>query len=200
MTEYLLKNWIAILALIISLGSLCLSYIKNVKDRDYSSDKDLFDQLKNKLRMAHEAIYPSPDFKIPVNDRLQWLIAARHIERYRELKQNLKTKLYKTICEEHEQFWSDQFYKTLNKIPDSKFFNYVNIDEMEEEGIDLRSAAVVYSFAVWNHERHDPISKISLNKIITDYKLYSPINRNFWDYFERIKPEQAKEIKKNVKS
>ena len=71
---------------------------------------------------------------------------------------------------------------------------------MSEEGIELRSAAIIYSFASWSDRRKDPIENISLEKIISDYKLYTPINRNFWLYFVRIKPDQAQKILDNIKS
>jgi hypothetical protein len=197
---YLIKNWIAIFALLVSIWSLLLAHTINVKDREFACDKDLFEQLKNTLKMAFKAIVSTNDNKTPINDRLQWLISARHIERYRELKLKLKTELYQEICQEHEHFWSDQFHKVINRIPGPDFFHYINEEKMIEESIDLRSVAVVYSFATWSFERKDPITDISLKKIIIDYKLYTPINRNFWLYFERMKPDQAKEILEKIES
>ena len=117
-----MSNWIALFALLVSLGSLYLAYRINLKDREYTSDKDLFEQLKNTLNMAYEAIVLAEDSETPISDRLQWLISSRHIERYRKLKLNLKTPLYRIICEEHGHYWSDQFYKIIEKIPGPEFF------------------------------------------------------------------------------
>jgi hypothetical protein len=134
----------------------------------------------------------------PTNIRLRWLTAARHIARYYELQLSLKTKLYMTICEEHEEYWRDKIYNLLRHIKDSSFFKCIDPEEMEEEEIDMMSAANVYSFSVWKEGRPDPIDNMSLEEIISNHKLLlTPFkeHRPFLDYVEKKSPGPLKKVR-----
>ena len=107
-----LSNWLSIAAIAISSISLLIILIKNVKDRRYFKDKELLEQLKNSMELAFNSIaIERGDNPFPTNNRLSWLTSARHIVRYRQLRKFLKTKLYKTLCDEQEEYWRNQFYK-----------------------------------------------------------------------------------------
>ena len=188
-------NWLALAAFILSIISLYITWRKNIKDRQYANDKDLVEQLKQSLELAFKSLAPNNENGPPTNIRLRWLTAARHISRYRELQSSLKTSLHKTICEEQEEYWRDKVYNLLKRIDDSRFFESINPEEMEEEKIDLRSAAVVFSFSVWKEGRPDPLDKMSLEEIIKKYKLFSPLHRHFWGYVEKTAPNIAAKIK-----
>ena len=192
---YLRDNWLSIAAFILSVTSLSITWRKNITDRQYANDKELLEQLKQSLELAYKSIAPSKNDGPPTNHRLRWLTAARHIARYRELKLKLKTQLYETICEEQEEYWRYKIYSLLARIEDSHFFESVNPEKVAEEEIDMRSAAVVYSFSVWKEDRSDPLNNMSLEEIIQKYELYSPLHMNFWEYVKRKKPELAKRIK-----
>jgi hypothetical protein len=194
---YFRDNWLALAAFILSIISLWITWLKNIKDRQYANDKELVEQLKQSLELAFKSLAPSKNSGPPTNNRLRWLAAARHIARYRELQSSLKTSLHKTICEEHEEYWRDKVCKLLQRIDDSRFFESINPEEMEEEKIDLRSAAVVFSFSVWKEDRPDPLDSMSLEEIIKKYKLFSPCHRHFWGYVERTAPGLATKVKGN---
>lgn len=83
----------------------------------------------------------------------------------------------------------------LSLIDDSRFFECINPEEMEKEEINLRSAAVEYSFSVWKEGRPDPSDNMSLEEIIQKYKLFTPPHRHFWDYVERKAPDLAKKVR-----
>ena len=192
---YFQSNWLALAAFVLSLISLSVTWWKNIKDRKYNNDKELVEQLKLSLELAFKSLSTNENGP-PTNIRLRWLTAARHIARFRELQQALKTKLYKTVSEEHEEFWRDKIYNLLAKIEDSNFFKCINPDEMEAEVIDIRSAAVIYSFSVWKEGRPDPLDNMSLEEIILKYKLYSPLHRHFWDFVEKERPALADKVKR----
>jgi hypothetical protein len=192
--NYFQDNWLALAAFVLSLITLAVTWRKNIKDRQYNNDKELVEQLKLSLELAFKSLATGENV-FPTNIRLRWLTAARHIARFRELQLSIKTKLYKTICEEHEEYWRDKIYNLLAHIEDSNFFRCINPDEMEEEMIDIRSAAVVYSFSVWKEGRPDPLDHMSLEDIILKYKLYSPLYRHFWDYVKKERPTFANKVK-----
>ncbi len=192
--NYFQDNWLALAAFVLSFITLAVTWRKNFKDRQYNNDKELVEQLKLSLELAFKSL-SSDGNGPPTNIRLRWLTAARHIARFRELQLSIKTKLYKTICEEHEEYWRDKIYNLLAHIENSNFFRSINPDEMEEETIDIRSAAVVYSFSVWKEGRSDPLDNMSLEEIIVKYKLYSPLYRHFWDYVKKEKPTLADKVK-----
>jgi hypothetical protein len=196
---YFQDNWLALAAFILSLISLFIALSKNIKDRQYANDKELVEQLKQSLELAFKSLVTNNSNELPpTNNRLRWLTAARHISRYRKLKLSLKTSLYKTICEEHEEYWRDKVYNLLALIDNSSFFECINPEEMEKEEIDLTSAAVVYSFSVWQQEKSDPLDNMSLEEIIQKYKeLLTPyrLHRPFLDYAEKKVPNLVKRVR-----
>ena len=194
---YFQSNWLALAAFIISLIALAITLHQNIKNRQYANDKELVEQLKQSLELAFKSLSTNDNVQ-PTNNRLRWLTAARHLARFRELQFLLKTKLYKTICEEHEEYWRDKIYNLLARIKESSFFKCIDPEEMEEEEIDMMSAAIVYSFSVWKEGRPDPIDNMSLEEIIHKHKLLlTPfkVHRPFLDYVEMKAPGLLKKVR-----
>lgn len=187
---------VSIVSLIVAGISLWISWRKNVKDREYANDKELVEQLKQSIELAYHSLTTSDDGP-PINNRLRWLTAARHMVRYRQIHSSLRTPLYKTICEEQEEYWRDRLYNLLGKIDDSSFYESINPEEMVSEYIDPRSAAIVHSFSVWKQGKLDPIDDMSFEDIVRDYKLFSPLHRHFKDYIERRHHKLAEKVKEN---
>lgn len=70
---------ISLVSLVVAGISLFVTWRKNVIDRQHASDKELMEQLKQSLMLAYESLVMENGH--PVNDRLRWLTAARHIAR-----------------------------------------------------------------------------------------------------------------------
>ncbi len=194
---YFQSNWLALAAFILSLIALAITWRQNIKNRQYANDKELVEQLKQSLELAFKSLSTNDNGQ-PTNNRLRWLTAARHIARFRELQLSLKTRLYKIICEEHEEYWRDKIYNLLAHIKDSNFFKCIDPEEMEENEIDMMSAAIVYSFSVWKEGRPDPVDNMSLEEIIQKYKqLLTPfhLHRPFLDYVEKKAPGLLKKVR-----
>jgi len=189
-------NWIAIAAIILSITSFCFNVLKNIKDRKLANDKELLEQLKQSMQLAYEAMEAGNGS--PTNIRTRWLTSARHITRYRELKQSLKTRLFRTICDEQEEYWSNRFYVLLQRIPDSTFFECINPEELEEEQIEPGSAAIVYSMSVWPKDKPDPIDAVAFETIVERYGLFSPKYKHFCEYIWRKHPSLAERVKKQA--
>ena len=64
---------------------------------------------------------------------------------------------------------------------------------MEEECIEPRSAAVVYSFSSWKDDMEDPIEDIDFGGFIKEHNLFSPIThiRFHRDCRDKIPPTLA---------
>ena len=183
------------ISLIIAAISLSITWRKNVKDREYANDKELLEQLKQSLELAHRSL-ATDNNGFPINNRLRWLAAARHISRYRQLQSSLRTSLYKVICDEQEEYWRNRVYNLLQRVENSHFFEYINPDEMTEEMIEPKSAAIVYSFSVWKEGMPDPLESTGFEEIVNKYNLFSPLQRHFREYIERKHPKLAEKVKK----
>jgi hypothetical protein len=192
--SYVRSNWLAIIALVISVVSVAITWTKNVIDRRYTTDKELLEQLKQSLALAYQAV-EGHNSEIPTNNRMGWLSSARHIIRYRQLQLSLKTTLYRTICEEQEEYWRDRFYNLLRSIDNSDFYESINPDEMVQENIEPRSAAIVHSFSVWKKSKPDPLDDMSFEEIVRRYKLFSPLQQHFMEYVKRKYPSLAEKVR-----
>lgn len=193
---YLRDNWIAIAAIILSITSFCFNVLKNIKDRNHAHDKELLEQLKQSMQLAWESVEAGDGS--PTNIRSRWLTSARHITRYRELKQSLKTRLFRIMCDEQEEYWSNRFYALLQRIPNSTFFECINPEELEEEQIEPRSAAIVHSMSVWPKDKRDPIDAVAFESIVERYGLFSPQYKHFREYIQRKHPRLAENVKKQA--
>ncbi|EIM65471.1 hypothetical protein [Desulfobacter postgatei] len=188
----------AIIISLISLGIAALSLIitvtKNIRDKQFSDDKELFEQLKQSLKLAYDSLVMENGR--PINNKHKWLKAARHIARYRKLRDELHTKVFKIICEEQEEYWRDKFYSLLGKIENHDFYKSIDTGrKIKEEKIEPRSAAIVHSFAVWKKDRPDPIDDMSFEEIVSNYNLFSPLHRPFREYIKSEYPGMDKKTK-----
>lgn len=187
---------IAGISLVIAGISLWMGWRKNVKDREYTNDKELVEQLKQSLELAYCSLAPD-DAGLPTNNRLRWLTAARHIARYRQLQSSLATPLYKIICEEHEEYWRNRVYTLLARIDSSSFFEAIDPEAMQEEWIEPRSAAIIFSFTVWKEGASDPLDSMNFEEIVKKYDLFSPRNRHLRQYIEKRHPRLAEKAIKS---
>jgi len=190
---YFKPNLIAFSALIISIISLCITWKKNIKDRCYADDKELLEQLKQSLELIYKSLVIKSDNNSSLtNDRLCWITSARHIVRYCHLRKSLKTELYKTICDEQEEYWRSKVCKLLYLIQDSSFYK----NQSNQEGIDPKSAAIVHAFSAWKEEIADPINEINFEEMVSKYDLFSLCHRPFRIYVEEMFPKLAEKVKK----
>ncbi len=186
---------ISLVSLAIAGISLFLTWQKNVKDRQYVNDKELMEQLKHSLKLAYDSLAIRNGY--PVNDRLSWLAAARHITRYRQLKNELGTSLFKNICDEHEEYWRNKIYVLLGKIDNKGFYEMIDPLRMAHETIEPRSAAIVHSFSVWREGKVDPLDNMSFEDIVTKYKLFSPLHAPFEEFIRARYPGLAERVKRS---
>jgi hypothetical protein len=114
-----------------------------------------------------------------------------------QLKRAIKTKIYETICDEQEEYWRHRLYLLLQRIDKSSFFVWINQEQMEEETVEPKSAAIVYAFSQWKEGLPDPLDIWPFDELVARYKLFSPLNKHFKGFIEAKFPELAKRAKRS---
>ncbi|MBB3291683.1 hypothetical protein FHT39_000322 [Mitsuaria sp. BK045] len=106
----------------------------------------------------------------PLADRLNWLTAARHIERYKQLKLAITDSAHKTICEEREEFWRHRFYLSL---PAKTYLQpgYLRTQTPMQNGLEKTSVAVVFAFSSWPESKQDPIADVHVQNLLEGSKV-----------------------------
>jgi hypothetical protein len=124
----------------------------------------LLDQATQSLERAYAALTEGDSARNgpPVANRLNWLTAARHLERYRAIKRELRLPLYRLICEENEEHWRHQFYLCVNRQTICRADYYAENGQEGRDGIEPTSAFLVHSFATWPEGKPDPIQEVDL--------------------------------------
>lgn len=132
------------------------------------NNQKLLDQAQLSLERAYETL--STDGKVlspPSPVRLNWLTAARHIQRYKILKSQLKDKTHITICEEQEEYWRHRIYLCLaTKEPIQPSYYQEKLGEHRMQAIDPTSALVIHAFAKWPKDRADPLDSADSEELI----------------------------------
>lgn len=177
-------DWIALTAATIAMVSLFVSWRTAIYQRKIDNDRELLRQLILTLERAYLSISPNDPTALPLQNRLGWLTAARHIATFKTLKTELKTQLHKTLCEEHEEYWRHQFYVLLTHINNCAYFEWKNGTTGASESIDPTSAALVFAFSNWPKGRKDRLADFSLKELIQDNDLFSPKFIHFKNYIE----------------
>lgn len=101
----------------------------------------------------------------PEADRLNWLTAARHIQRYKQLKAAITDSAHKTICEEREEFWRHRFYLCLT----AKTYlhpGYLRRKTDTQSGLEKTSVVVVFAFSSWPEGKQDPIAEVDIERLL----------------------------------
>lgn len=121
------------------------------------NERLLSDSVRTLERSFLALVGPNDSGGIPPNDRLGWLTSARLIEQYRDSKQEITDRIVLKECESHEEHWRHQFYLRLKNLAGGSLNYYENGGGVN--CIDKVSAVVVHSFADWDDDKKDPLSK-----------------------------------------
>lgn len=159
---------LAQLGIFFTIAIAFLTYFSNQKTK---RDEEITKQAILALERAYEILTDNgKNIAPPSPDRLNWLTTARMLARYEKLKGRLKTDLYKTICEEQEEYWRHRFYlliKDWNLYPLSYFQEKpsAELGIAPESGIAPNSAVVIFRFSILGFPELDEQKTIEkLNK------------------------------------
>jgi hypothetical protein len=136
--------------------------------RRMQNSQEILNQAVLSLERAYRSLTQDErEVQPPAPDRLNWLTAARHLERYKKLKAKLAIETHRTVCEEHEEYWRHKVYVCLD-APEKLSLSYYS-EKLQPErrlGIEPRSALVVHEFAKWPEGQEDPIDEVDAKAIV----------------------------------
>ena len=163
----------AVLSALLALISLSIAIYAVIVPRRDQNDQQLLQQAILALERAYNSLTENGSKISPPNaDRLNWLTSARHLISYKKLKNRINAEIYRTLCEEHEEFWRHQFYLALNmhKIHNSSYYDQGPPPGLRPK-IEPRSAIVIYSFSSWPKSKVDPIDSVDAKQLMEESKL-----------------------------
>ncbi|WP_397474235.1 hypothetical protein [Pusillimonas sp.] len=142
----------------------------------YQRNQLLLEQAVKSLERAYEALTDKGQkASPPAADRLNWLTAARHIVRYRMIKDKIFwAKTHRLLCEEHEEYWRHQFYVCLSL---GRERHALHRDYYKSGEIEPQAAIIVHGFAEWPGGMCDPIDTVDMKKTLAETP--SILQRNY---------------------
>ncbi|HEY9769736.1 MAG TPA: hypothetical protein V6C71_14770 [Coleofasciculaceae cyanobacterium] len=98
-------NFIKELAQLGIFFTIAIAFLNYFSNQQTKRDEEITKQAILALERAYEILTTDNEKNtvLPCNNRLNWLTTAKMLIRYGELKK-LKTDLYRTICEEQEEY------------------------------------------------------------------------------------------------
>lgn len=123
------------------------------------------------LKHAYHTLTKGNTTRVPPNDRISWLTAARHLLTAQELVEKITDPTHKLVYEEQLEFWRTELYKLLSplgaegSLMDEKYFAdeaqhaFVHSAEVRAP-IDEKSLAVVFRFIQWPDDRPDRLASV----------------------------------------
>lgn len=170
-----LSDWAAVASAIFAGTSALVAAAAIYLPSRTQASQRLLEQAQLSLERAYDALTDGGEnISPPRPDRLNWLTAARHIERYKILRSKLTDETHRTICEEQEEYWRHRIYLVLES-PDLVQPTYYmhRLAPDAKQPIEPRSAVVVHAFAKWPEGRTDPIDAVDINTLVAQTKLFN---------------------------
>lgn len=150
---------IAFVSAVVSVAAIYVPWVN-------THDSKVFGEAVLALERGYSSLMRgSINSKQPPSNRLNWLASARHIESFKDLRNSLKTPLYRRLCEDNEEYWRHEFYLTIldGSIRQKAYF--------EEGHIEPRSAIVIYAFAARPGEKRDKLDVVDFEKMFQESDL-----------------------------
>ena len=133
-------------------------------------EKELFNYAVLTLERAYNILTNNAQNISPVVlNRYNWLTAARHIERFKIIRNKIKSELYSTLCDEHQEYWRYRFNECLepHTVESADFFDYQDTGYHNGPNtIEERSALVLFSFSGWPMGMKDPLDDINIEELL----------------------------------
>ncbi|HDY85535.1 hypothetical protein LCGC14_1508550 [marine sediment metagenome] len=156
---------ISIISAIIALVGLFFTYRKNQFDKRLTLDKELFEAAVRKLESAFEMLTRGMGKNaLVVSERLNWIMCAREIEKFKVFKSKLGTEHYQLVLGSIEEYWSHKFYDAVGK-------NNL-IQEGYYKGLHTGSVLVIYAFASWKSDQKCPIDTVNYEQLIESSSVF----------------------------
>lgn len=128
-------------------------------------NESLLRQAVLSLERAYSALTVNGQYRLkPPADRLNWLAAARHIQRYRAIKRRIwRPSIHRLLCDDHEEYWRHQFYLLLKAVATE--LDYFG-EPGSPEAIHPSSAIIIHHFSEWSEDADDPIDGVDMESLL----------------------------------
>lgn len=156
---------ISFMSAVFALLGVYFSSRKDKFDKQVTMDKEIFESSIRKLESAYEMLTRNGvSDNIVKSSRIEWISAARELEKYKNFKGRLKIEHYKMVLQSIEEYWSHKFYEVVggNALIPSSYYNKL------EPG----SVLIVYAFASWKEEQECPIDKVDYRKLLDSAEIF----------------------------
>lgn len=182
-----LFSGLTLVSIIIAYFTFKTNKAKNDEDKKIAKDKEVNLQATQSLEWAYEVLTQGNVNQVPEPDRLNWLTAARHIQRYYKLRGLIKTDTYKLLNAEVEEYWRHTFYRLLDR-KEMANINYFTDNANQEwpENIELTSAMIISEFSQWDENIEDPIDIVEREDLINKGAFKGVFGRGLRTYSERL--------------
>ncbi|MFA0026156.1 hypothetical protein AB4369_24975, partial [Vibrio sp. 10N.261.49.A5] len=99
-----------------------------------------------------------------VSERLNWIMCAREIEKFKVFKSKLGTEHYRLVLGSIEEYWSHKFYDVVGKND--------LIQQGYYEGLHAGSVLVIYAFASWKSDQECPIDTVNYEQLVESSSIF----------------------------
>ena len=160
-----ISAFIAFSSAVIALVSFTFTYKKNKFDNRLSLDKELFDAAVIKLEASFEILIKNMgENRIVTNDRSNWIMSAREIEKFKQFKNKVETEHYQMVLNSIEEYWSHKFYDVVGKSGLTQKNYY--------KGLHAGSVLIIYAFASWKENQECPIDSVNYESLLKGSKVF----------------------------
>ena len=181
-----LPIFLSFIAIIISVTSFYFTNKHNKFQRRMVSDEKLFSELGKILERAFNNI---EDNNSVTSETKKWRNSARYLTQYKELRKALNTDIYKSICDETEEYYRSKFHMLLSS--DSKKNLLPNYQE--KHSLNYKAIAIVLEFTHRKSWVNDPLNKIDIADFIKNNNLFSNAY-TFKNFLKAHHPEDYEDI------
>lgn len=171
-----------------------------VAERQWSKDEKFSEQIQKSFQWAYDVLTDDGKTVPPSADRLKWLTSARHLLRAQKLMKQVKTEEWKTIIEDHEEFWRHKFFMALEhqELISWGYFSGGRGRHMLMENIEITSAMVIVDFGNWRKGRPDPTDDVNREELIANGNPYSGFaGRGLEAYVRVLQQQRAARVEQN---
>jgi len=155
---------IAAIAAVVGIFLTLHTFKKTQQDKQNDA---ILAQCEKSLVAAYDVLTAGGSSIPPAQNRLNWLTSARHILRYRKLKERLSG-THLVICDESEEYWRHKFYIALQSL-EMKYGYYDEFKVGDERDLGRtivpKSALVILAFSDWPEGRDDPLNEVTIGEL-----------------------------------
>ena len=152
---------IAAIAVFIAFMAFRHSVIRHDAVTQMTASQDYLEEAKALLERSYGVFMPA-GARMPPNDRVSWLTAARLIVSYQKTRCYITEAAHLEIMDGYEEHFRHLYYRALHDYRDRMDLRYFSPedDRYSIRNLQIASIAVVFEFIRWKDGKTDPLDDI----------------------------------------